>query len=379
MDDESEGTPPRDDREMPSADEEARPPDSAGPEAGEDTAQTNVLPGDSGVAEDDTGETVAVPPADEPTRLMTGEAEAATRVLPPAGAASGSGAPPAPPQPTLMMSRPPSGSSGTLWIVVLVLLLALAAAAATWYFLIRDDGTPAPTPSPTPAQGFAWVGAWARTDGSGGGVVVQEGDGAYQVTVYDGMVQVIGSAPATERGEDLTLELQTDVALAGLPGPYQIELSPGDSADLLSMSVTGSNGTTVIVPLERVAVLVPVTPSASPSPSPPPTASPTTSPTATPSPSPTAADQQVITGIQRIQVGVITWATNNGNLYPVPAEVTETGAVAEYVDPWPSNPYTGQPMQPGTQSGDYTYEQLDGGGAYKLTGYVANGLTYTVP
>ena len=36
-------------------------------------------------------------------------------------------------------------------------------------------------------------------------------------------------------------------------------------------------------------------------------------------------------------------------------------------------------MKPGTQPGDYTYEQLNGGAGYKLTGYVSNGLTYTVP
>ena len=59
--------------------------------------------------------------------------------------------------------------------------------------------------------------------------------------------------------------------------------------------------------------------------------------------------------------------------------MTETGGVAAYVDPWPTNPYTGQPMKPGTQPGDYTYEQLNGGAGYKLTGYISNGLTYTVP
>jgi hypothetical protein len=36
-------------------------------------------------------------------------------------------------------------------------------------------------------------------------------------------------------------------------------------------------------------------------------------------------------------------------------------------------------MTPGTQVGDYTYEQLNGGQGYKITGYLSKGLTYTVP
>jgi len=277
------------------------------------------------------------------------------------------------------MSRPPKDGSGTAWIVVLVIVLLLVAAAAAWYFLIRDTGTSEPTPSPTPTAGFAWVGAWSHTDGTGGGLVVQESDGAYQITVYDPMVQVIGSATAAEDGEDLTFDLQTEEALAGTPGPYQVRLSPGSTGDLVSMSVTGANGTTVIVPLERVAALVPVTPSSSPSPTQTPTTTPTSSPTSSPSPSASTDDQQVMSGIQKIQVGVITWATNNNNLYPGPADVTESGGIATYVDPWPINPYTGESMKPGTGPGEYTYEQLNGGAGYRLTGYIANGLTYTVP
>ena len=136
------------------------------------------------------------------------------------------------------------------------------------------------------------------------------------------------------------------------------------------MKVTGSNQTTVVVPLERMAALVPVSPSASPTPS----------PSSSPSASPSAdADQQIIDAIVKLQTGVITWATNNNNLYPTPVDVSETGGVATYVNPWPTNPYTGQPMKPGTQPGDYTYEQLNGGAGYKLTGYISKGLTYTVP
>ncbi|MCX6363370.1 MAG: hypothetical protein NTW58_04230, partial [Actinobacteria bacterium] len=279
--------------------------------------------------------------------------------------------PPSPPrpQPTLMMSRPPKQSSSTWWIVLVVVLLALVAGAAAWYFLLRDTGAePAPQPSPA----FDWVGAWGRTDGTGGGVVVEPSGKEYQVTVYGSTLQVLGTAVATPKGKDLVFTLESVESVGGLPGPFQITLQAGPGENFADMKVTGSNQTTVVVPLKRVPALVPVSPSPSPTVTPSPTASPSTSPSA-------GADQQVIDAIVKLQTGVITWATNNNNLYPSPADVTQTGGVATYVDPWPANPYTGQPMKPGTQPGDYTYEQLNGGAGYKLTGYISNGLTYSVP
>ena len=342
MDDETTGGPPDE--------TSSQPPGGGESAAGGDTAETAVNTPDAGA-----------------TSIMSGESADETRVMPAAGG-SGS-APPLPPrpQPTLMMSRPPRQSSSTWWIVLVVVLLALVAAVAAWYFLIRDQGEePAPQPSPA----FDWVGAWGRTDGTGGGVVVEPRDKDYQVTVYGSTLQVLGTAVATPKGKDLTFALESTESLGGLPGPFQITLQAGPGEDLADMKVTGSNQTTVIVPLERMAALVPVSPSASPTPS----------PSSSPSASPSAdADQQIIDAIVKLQTGVITWATNNNNLYPTPVDVSETGGVATYVNPWPTNPYTGQPMKPGTQPGDYTYEQLNGGAGYKLTGYISKGLTYTVP
>src|SRR5450756_1749614 len=214
-----------------------------------------------------------------------------------------------------------------------------------------------------------------RTDGSGGGVVVKQSGKEYQVTAYGSTLQVLGTAVATPKGKGLTFALQSDEMVGGPPGPFQITLEAGPGKDLADMKVTGGNQTTVIVPLKRVAALAPV----SPSPSPTVTPTPTLSPSSSPSASPTAGtDQQVIDAIVRLQTGVITWATNNNNLYPTPADVSEAGGIASYVDPWPTNPYTDQPMKPGTQPGDYTYEQLNGGAGYKLTGYISNGTTFTL-
>lgn len=329
--------------------------------------------GETAAGSADTAETAVTPPDAGATRVMSGEAVDETRVMPAAGDAASPPPPPPRPQPTLMMSRPPKQSSRTWWIVLVVVLLALVAAAAAWYFLLRDRGEkPAPQPSPA----FDWVGAWGRTDGSGGGVVVDQSGKEYQVTVYGSTLQVLGTAVAKPKGKDLTFALESGESVGGLPGPFQITLEAGPGENLADMKVTGGNQTTVIIPLNRVAALVPLSPSPSPTVSPSPSLSPSTSPSASPT---AGTDQQVIDAIVKLQTGVTTWATNNNNLYPAPADVGEAGGVASYVDPWPTNPYTGQPLKPGTQPGDYTYEQLSGGAGYKLTGYISNGLTYTVP
>jgi hypothetical protein len=381
MDEENAGRPPEGQGSPP--DEGAEPVTGStggatrGPEPGAETAATAAGP-EPGA---ETGATVAWA-ADGPTRVMPGDDAAATRVMPQGGPAAPPPPPKGPPPTLVMSSRPPKeGGSSTGWIVVIVILAALAAAAAAWYFLLRDQGAATPTPSPTPTVAFNWVGAWAPRDGSGGGIVVQKSDGTYQITAYDTMVQVLGSATATERGKDLTFKLDTSESLAGIPGPYEVKLSPGPGDDEASMSVTGANGTTIIMPLKRVPALVPVTPSSSPSPttSPTPTVSPSTSPSASPSPTQSAEAQQVIDGIDRIQAGIMTWSSNSNGLYPDPADVQQDGDVAQYVDPWPTNPYDGAPMQPGTSPGGYIYQQLNGGAGYQLTGYLSGGLTYTVP
>jgi hypothetical protein len=329
--------------------------------------------GETAAGSADTAETAVTPPDAGATHVMSGEAVDETRVMPAAGDAASPPPPPPRPQPTLMMSRPPKQSSRTWWIVLVVVLLALVAAAAAWYFLLRDRGEkPAPQPSPA----FDWVGAWGRTDGSGGGVVVDQSGKEYQVTVYGSTLQVLGTAVAKPKSKDLTFALESGESVGGLPGPFQITLEAGPGENLADMKVTGGNQTTVIIPLNRVAALVPLSPSPSPTVSPSPSLSPSTSPSASPT---AGTDQQVIDAIVKLQTGVTTWATNNNNLYPPPADVGEAGGVASYVDPWPTNPYTGQPLKPGMQPGDYTYEQLSGGAGYKLTGYISNGLTYTVP
>lgn len=319
-------------------------------------------------------ETLVTPPADEgATQVLSGEGADFTRVMPAAGAASPP--PPQPPiQPTLMMTRPNKsggGSSTWIWVVIAIVVVA-ALAAAAWFFLLRPtDGT----------GGDVFVGTWSPASGAGGGLVIKKDGNAFKVIQYDAGLEAIGSAAATLDNDELTASIDASaLGLTSVTGEVDGTFTHLASSDELSLTFTGGDLSGKTEKFIRVDVLRPATPSPSPTPTPTPSFSP--SPTGSPSPSgsPSASpDQQVIDAIVKIQVGVITWATNNNNLYPSAAEVSAGGGVAQYVSPWPTNPITSQPMTPGTQPGNYTYEQLNGGQGYKLTGYLDKGLTYTVP
>jgi len=114
-------------------------------------------------------------------------------------------------------------------------------------------------------------------------------------------------------------------------------------------------------------------------------ASPTSQPTTSPSVDPNAEqDAQITQGIRTLQSAVQSWSADHQDIYPATDLVVSTGAFSAYVQrdqgSWPLNPVGGQPMQPGTAAGDYTYEQLDGGQGFKLTGYGVDGTPLvTVP
>lgn len=319
----------------------------------------------------DAEQTVVTPPTDEgATQVLSGEPADLTQVMPAAGSA---GAPPPPPmQPTLMMTRPKKSGGGGTWIWVVVAIVAVAVlAAAAWFFLLR----------PTNGGGEEFVGSWSLVNGSGGGLVIAKTGGDFRVTQYDAELVAIGSTTAKLANDELTASIDASaLGLTSVTGKVEGTLTHISSSDLLSLTFSSGSLSSKSQKFMRVDVLRPALPTPSPTLSPTPTYSP--SPTGSPSPSgsPSASpDQQVIDAIVKIQVGVITWATNNNNLYPASAEVSQSGGVAQFVDPWPVNPLTNQPMTPGTQPGNYTYEQLNGGQGYKLTGYLSKGLTYTVP
>jgi len=344
----------------------------------ETTGQTPEEEPTSALPPADEGATEAMGGAEQPTTVMGADA-GATRVMPAAGAAA---PPPEPPRPTptLMMSRPPQRESSgkTWWIVLIVVILAAAAAAGLWYFVLRNKNTaPAATPTPTPtASAVKWGGAWGRTDGVAGGIVVEQSGSVYHVTVYDSGLQPTGTATGSVSadGKQLSFTLPAGSSFDTMPGPLTgvMTIQPGDQTALLAM--TAANQTSITMPLKRVLALVPGTPSPSSS------ASPTTTGSPSPSASPiSVVDQKIIAGITKIQTGLTTWAANNGDLYPLPAEVGQTGGIAQYVVPWPLNPVTNQPMVQGGAVGNYTYQQINGGQSYTLVGHLSNGVSYTLP
>jgi len=335
----------------------------------------------------DTGATVAAPPDEAATAIVTPE-DAATQALPAYAAptqvldgaaieptqvlSSGGGAPPTfAPLPHVATPTGGGDRRTTLWLVCAVAGVAVLAVVLIWVFALRDSGE-------------QFVGKWAPVSGEGGGLVIEMRDGHFEVAMYGPDLKLTGTYPAAHDGDTLTYQYTDTQTQLGL---VKARLTYEEDADTLvqRLEVAGGDGTEA--EFARVDALeAAATPSPTPLPTSTPTASPTASPTGSPSltPSPTGTDmtqydQQVQNGIVAIQVGVLSWAQANGNVYPAVGEVTQSGGVAQYVSPWPTNPFTGQPMAVGDQEGDYTYEQLNGGQGYKLVAHLADGLPFTLP
>jgi len=335
------------------------------------------------------GGTRPTPPEEAATQVMTPE-EAATQVVPPEEAATrvmpetptavkpATGTPGSPP-PSAPLGRsvPPPGGRGRdrrLWLVALA-AAAVVAVIVVWAVAVRDTGE-------------RFVGTWAPADGSGGGLVVSLRDGRFTVSMYDEGLELLGTYPAARDGDVLTYRFTDTRSGRGL---MKATLTHDEDLDVLTLRLTGPSSEGVAIDYVRVDALSAASPTPTPAASATPTASatgtasPTASPTGSPSPSPSptttdtaALDRQVIDGLTAINNGIVAWSAANGGVYPTTDQVTATGAVAGYVSTWPTNPYTGRPMSPGTGTGDYTYEQLDGGRRYRLTGYLSSG-TFTIP
>ena len=54
-------------------------------------------------------------------------------------------------------------------------------------------------------------------------------------------------------------------------------------------------------------------------------------------------------------------------------------ALARFMDVWPTNPWTGQPMAKGTLRGDFTYTCLDNGRHFRVAGHMGMDGDYIVP
>lgn len=81
-----------------------------------------------------------------------------------------------------------------------------------------------------------------------------------------------------------------------------------------------------------------------------------------------AKDEATKAGILAIQTGIV-GSISAGEAAPA---VVDASTLGDFVDPWPKNPWTNQPMRPGAGKGDFTYENL-GGVSYRLTGHLSDG------
>jgi hypothetical protein len=97
----------------------------------------------------------------------------------------------------------------------------------------------------------------------------------------------------------------------------------------------------------------------------------------------TASDANAaMEGLHSVQIGIQSYAVDNDDRYPEPSLVTSTNLVDStghpYVDNWPTNPYSGGPMQQGTGPGDFAYTAGDN--TFSMTVYGENGeALLTVP
>lgn len=94
------------------------------------------------------------------------------------------------------------------------------------------------------------------------------------------------------------------------------------------------------------------------------------------------SDDQVKAGVEAIARGAEEFAGAYG-YGPGMDDALPTGALAEFVDPWPTNPYTGEPMTQSSAPGDYSFATaISMGDGQEYLGYVtanlSTGETYSV-
>jgi len=79
-----------------------------------------------------------------------------------------------------------------------------------------------------------------------------------------------------------------------------------------------------------------------------------------------ARDQSAELGARVIKGYIELWGMLSNGTAPAAGEVSRTGGVGQMFAYWPANPFTGQPMAPGTDPGEFTYA-AGVGGAYSLS------------
>ena len=84
-------------------------------------------------------------------------------------------------------------------------------------------------------------------------------------------------------------------------------------------------------------------------------------------------DKQVVAGALLIQKYVNDYGETNHFTYPPVTMVRKGGKLPGSTVIWPSNPWTGKVMGPGTTRGTYTYTRKGGGSSYVLNVHLSSG------
>lgn len=87
-----------------------------------------------------------------------------------------------------------------------------------------------------------------------------------------------------------------------------------------------------------------------------------------------AKDLAAKAAVLALGTGVKAHVATTGEAPPDASQAT----LGAFVSPWPDNPFTGAPMGPGSNPGDYVYEAL-GDGAYELSVHLSDGTLSPAP
>ena len=98
--------------------------------------------------------------------------------------------------------------------------------------------------------------------------------------------------------------------------------------------------------------------------------------TASPTADPVAQEMAVKEGVHSIEIGVQSYAIDNAYENYPKASLVNASDLADYVDNWPTNPYTGQPMTQGTGPGDFSYSTT--GASFEIDGFGKGGEVVVV-
>lgn len=91
-----------------------------------------------------------------------------------------------------------------------------------------------------------------------------------------------------------------------------------------------------------------------------------------------AREAAVREGVHSLQIGVQSWAVDHADAYP-DVSLLNDADMLDYVGVWPTNPYTGLPMDQGSGPGQFAYERPSEY-EYTITAYGEGGaVLITVP